>query len=208
VGGRGGARVCARRGGRGAKGTRVGPFPTEMVWTTLPVAGSIRVTRPVVLSLAHKVPPPNVSSVAAIGSVAVTAPLSASILVTVSSPVLATHTEPPAQATPTGPFPTLIRWTAVFGAGSMPDTVPSRLFATHTLPFPTAIPLGSLPTVMVCTTRLSAASIRETLSPSALVTQTAPSPAATWLGVAPTGICAKILFVFGSITPTAFVETS
>ena len=56
----------------------------------------MRTTRFAARSLAHSVPAPKASSVAAIGSVFAGLPLSASILVIVSSPVFATQTEPAA----------------------------------------------------------------------------------------------------------------
>ena len=78
------------------KASPAGPFPTGIVCTTLPVVGSMRATRFAVRWLAHSVPAPKASSAAAIGSVFVGLPLSASIFVIVSSPVFATQTEPAA----------------------------------------------------------------------------------------------------------------
>src|SRR5439155_8819393 len=109
----------------------------------------MRTTRFAVRWLAHSDPAPTARSVAAIGSVFVGLPLSASILVIVSSPVFATHTEPAAYAIPAGPLPTAIGWTTVFVPGSIRETVPSRLLATQTAPFPVVIPVGMLPTVIV-----------------------------------------------------------
>ncbi len=73
-----------------------GPFPTAIGYTRLPVVGSMRTTRFAVVSLAHNVPAPRASSVAAIGSGLLGLSLSASILVIVSSPVFATQIEPAA----------------------------------------------------------------------------------------------------------------
>jgi hypothetical protein len=68
----------------------VGPFPT-ITGTTLPLTGSIRETLLADLAVAQRLPAPTASSVAEIGSVFVGLPLSASILVIVSSPVFATQ---------------------------------------------------------------------------------------------------------------------
>jgi len=48
------------------KARPAGPFPTGIVCTTLPVVGSMRVTRFAVRSLAHNAPAPKASSAAAI----------------------------------------------------------------------------------------------------------------------------------------------
>ena len=54
----------------------------------------MRATRFAVLWLAHSDPPPEASSVAAIGNGSLGLPLSASIFVIVPSPVFATQTDP------------------------------------------------------------------------------------------------------------------
>ena len=83
----------------------------------------MRTTSPAARSLAHSVPAPKASWVAATDSV-VDLPLSDSIRVIVPSPVFATQTEP----------------------GSIRETVLSRPLTTQTEPPPKAIPVGPLPT--------------------------------------------------------------
>ena len=78
------------------KAMPAGPFPTEIGCTTSPDSGLMRTTRFAARWLAHNVPSPKASSVAAIWSVFLGLPLSALIFVIVSSPVFATQTEPAA----------------------------------------------------------------------------------------------------------------
>ena len=78
------------------KAIPVGPFPTVVAPTCFPVVGSMRTTLRSARWLAHSVPAPKASPVAATWSVLVGVPLSGSILVIVPSPVFATQTEPAA----------------------------------------------------------------------------------------------------------------
>src|SRR5205085_8406233 len=98
-----------------------------------------------------------------------------SILETVASVELDTHTAPEAMATPVGVAPTgIAAWTVPF-ARSMKDTVSSRLSATQIPPNPTATPAGPFPTLMVDTVPVEA-SIRATVTSDQFVNQSARAP--------------------------------
>ena len=68
--------------------------------------------------------------------VCTTAPAAALIRVTVPSPLLATHTSPPATVTAAGSVPTGICWTTAWVAGLIRDTVPPVPSTAQTEPSP------------------------------------------------------------------------
>src|SRR5947209_2179478 len=66
--------------------------------------------------------------------------------VTVPSPLLATHTDPPPTATPVGVRPTRMMAVTDPVSGSIRTTVSLSESTTHTPPSPAAIAVGPLPT--------------------------------------------------------------
>src|SRR5207344_2951542 len=100
--------------------------------------------------------------------VAVTVPVAGSILETVRSSELATHTAPGVIAMPAGPEPTCTGPSGWSVAGSIRVTVPSSLLATQTASGPAAMPSGRAPTwIPLFVTSPVAGAIRSTvLSPS------------------------------------------
>jgi hypothetical protein len=106
----------------------------------------------------------------------------ASTLVTVPSPLLATHTDPAPKATPAGDRPTAIVAVTDRVPGSIRTTLSSSESTTHTPPPPTVIAPGALPTAIGVSSPVG--STRTTLSASLSVSHIAPSPIAIPAGVA------------------------
>ena len=96
-------------------------------------------------------------------------PVTGSILVTVPSPPLATHTARGPAAMPSGwpPTPTGLLTAPV--SGLIRTTVSSPWLATHTPPAPNAIATGSLPTGIGEPTTASVAALTRSTVPSPLL---------------------------------------
>ncbi len=94
------------------------------------------------------------------------------ILLTVPSPLLATHTDPAPNAIPAGDRPTGIVAVTDREPGSIRTTASSSESTTHTPPAPTVIPVGPLPTGIGVSSPLG--STRTTLSASVSVSHVAP----------------------------------
>ena len=93
-------------------------------------------------------------------------------LVTVPSPLFATHTDPAPTATPAGESPHGDRRGHRRVSGSIRTTASSSESTTHTPPAPTAIPVGALPTPIGVSSPLG--STRTTLPASGSVSHIAP----------------------------------
>ena len=125
------------------------------------------------------------------GIVRTTASPLALIWVTVAVSPLATQTDPPPIAIPSG-RPATGSTSVCLPPGLTRDTVPSSVFATHTAPYPVAIDAGPFPTaISLPTTLLAPGLIRSTARLEKSLTQTRPKPVATPEGMPFTGIATR-----------------
>ena len=116
---------------------------------------------------------------------------------TVPSRLLATQTEPPPTAMPTGLAPTGTVFVGDRVPGSMRTTLSSSVSATQTALAPTAIPLGPWPTA-IGVSRSVARSRRVTVLAEKSVNQAASGPSAIPLGPPFGSTCCSFRAVLGS----------